>query len=73
MKKLLAILLCVLMISSILVVNAAAEDKVEITYSYWGTPKKLLPYRLLPTSSTQNRIGSMSLSWQFQMKSTQPH
>ena len=31
MKKLLAILLCVLMISSILVVNADAEDMVEIT------------------------------------------
>ena len=39
MKKLLAILLCVLMISSILVVNPASEDNVESTYSFWGTPE----------------------------------
>lgn len=40
MKKLLAILICVLMISGMFVISASADDKVEITYSYWGTPEE---------------------------------
>ena len=58
MKKLLAILLCVLMISSILVVNAAAEDKVEITYSYWGTPEEAASVQAVADkfNSEQDRI-----------------
>ena len=40
MKKLLAILICVLMISGMFVISASADDKVEISYSYWGTPEE---------------------------------
>ena len=40
MKKLLAILICAMMVASIFAISASADDVVEITYSYWGTPEE---------------------------------